>query len=546
MAHRLLILFTAPLLAQEFHNPVVIPNSARTDRGTLEFRTANDQRGAKLRAAATMAGDYTMDLPDALGATGDCIKLIATSVLGFGSCGSGGGWTLTTDELSPVDTSATLRVNRSTNGQGLGSFAKPWSGVWSTTFQAPNAAGTDAKMTLNSTSLTGADTSGNTKVSIVFNSGSISTRGTITSTGVAGADHDAWYVLKNAALGGSNWRWALSHRADGRQLWFYAYDGTNFSIPLKMNPSGNSVCVNCPGDATAGYSLDVGGSIITDGVRGKSPSGYLNAPYVEVRDPSTGFHWGHQARVDVTGERSMTVRGPNGETVWKLWTMQSGGNRIAAYLYGDLETVGDVLPDADAGASSGRKLGGGSRRWYEAHARYAFIENLAPKSGNTDINFTGHLMPIGTRDIGASAARVANLYVTNLDVSGACTGCGGGSSKWTTSGATMFPTTATSFLEIIPSTGVQQSIGSQVKPWLSMHALAHYVPNASGSALRASLSASGLILYDSVGTEKFYLGSADGGMEVHGTLRLMNLGGGGNAQACINATGQIYRGTPGC
>lgn len=568
MAHRYLILFfAAPLLAQEFHNPVVIPNSGRTDRGTLEFRTANDQRGVKLRSASSMAGDYTMDLPDALGASGDCLKLIATSVLGFGACGSGGGWTLTGDELSPVDTTSTLRLIRATNGQGIGSWAKPWSGMFSTTFQAPNASGTDAKMTLNGSSLTGADTAGNTTISMLFNSGFVSISGTFRGNGIVGQDTDVLHVLKNATLGSNNWRWALSHRADGRQLWFYGYDGTNFSIPLKMNPTGNSVCVNCPGDATAGYSLDVGGQALVTGLRASGAGGYVNAAQIEHRDNSTGLHFGWNANISTIvgipgAARYVTLQDASSNPIIRMYSHVNGPASPRVQVHGDL------VPDIDTSSSTPRLLGLSNRRWREGHMGKVVTSELLPPTGGAGIVWNGHLLPNGTVDIGAPAGRTATIYTTNLDVSGTCTGCGGGSGNWTLSGSALYPTSNTSTLEVLPNptaSPASQKLGSRSAPWANVVSKAIEVPNVSGTSYRVNIS-SDIILANASGVDTTYVHSSSGNVQniggyfTYNTLSDFNpvvsltntvfkhtaYAGSGNASLCVDATGQMYRGTPGC
>lgn len=564
MAHRYLtIIIAAPLLAQEFHQPVVIPNSARTDRGTLEFRTANDARGVKIRSASTMAGDYTIDLPDALGGTGDCLKLIATSVLGFGACGSGGGWTLSSDELSPVDTSATLRLIRATNGQGIGSWAKPWSGVFSTTFQAPNAAGTDAKVTLNGTSLTGSDASGNTKVSILFNSGTITTYGTIVGSGVVGQDTDVLQVLKNAPLGSANWRWSISHRADGRQLWFYGYDGTNFTIPLKLNPTGNSVCVNCPGDVTPGYSLDVGGQALVTGLKAAGAGGYVNAAQIEHRDNSTGLHFGWNANIALIAgipgsARYVTLQDASSNPIIRMYSHVTGPAEPRVQIYGELS------PEADGT----RKLGRSGIRWSEGHIQYLYVDNIEPRPGSAgQINWGADLFPsIATMRIGHSGNRVSQVWVTDLNVSGTCTGCGGG---WTLSGSTLYPTSNTSTLEVLPNptaSPASQALGSGTAPWSFVSTKSLTVPHTSGAFYRVNLATGGVTLANTSGIDTTYINSSPGNMLNIGGYFTYNAlsdfnpvvslttsvfkhtayAGAGNASLCVDSTGQMYRGTPGC
>jgi hypothetical protein len=513
-----------------------------------------------------MAADLTLDLPAAAGTTGDCLKLTGSNVLGFGGCGTSGGWALSGTELSPVDTQVDLRLVRSAAGQGIGSFAKPWSGVWSTSFQVPDAAATGAKVNLTGSALTGLNSSGTTKVQISFNAGTVTVwDGYIENKGVLGTNTDAYAISKDASLGSNNVRWTMSQRSDGRQLWFYGYDGTNFWTTLKLNPTGNSVCISCTGDAAAGYSLDVNGQIISTGLKANGNTGYVNAPYLEVRDPSTNFHWGMQSRVDITGERSMTIRGPDGEDVLKLWTMQVGSTRLAAYLYGDLEIVGDILPDVDAGFSSGRALGSQTRRWYESHMRALYVNNLGPRVGFTDINLLGSLYPIGSAiNIGNSGARVNSIYVTNLDVS-SCTGCTGGSSAWTQSGLSIYPTSTTPGTEVGPRPGVTQSLASISIPWNGVFSTSYSAVNTG--VLRGSLVAGGVTLFNASGIQKANISSSTGDIESDGggvyvytsstaplpsfsvntaIIQHTGLSGAGNASVCVDTNGQFYRGTPGC
>lgn len=539
MAHRHLILFAAPLLAQEFHNPVVIPNSARTDRGTLEFRTANDQRGVKLRSASSMAGDYTMDLPDALGASGDCLKLIATSVLGFGACGFGGGWTLTADELSPVDTSATLRLIRSTAGQGIGSFAKPWSGVWSSTFQAPNAAGTDAKMTLNSSSLTGADTAGNTTISMLFNSGFVSISGTFRGNGIVGQDTDVLHVLKNAALSSSNWRWAISHRADGRQLWFYGYDGSNFSIPLKLNPTGNSVCVNCSGDATPGFSLDVGGQILTTGIRADGNSGYVNAAQIEIRssNPVSGnsLHFGFRGDIaNIPGERHVTLQDEQSNPLMR-WASYIAPN----FATPTITAFAHLNPSTD----NARDLGSASNYWRVIRGITVRAHDLYPTDSTADIGIGGPLLPLNAaHNLGSATLRWGTAFVTNVNISGTCTGCPAG--NWITTASTIYPSSTSSALEVIanPSSG-GQVLGTLAAPWTGATANQFSTPNPSGTAARTSISSATLSMKTSGGTETVNINSSSGNMVLQGNIQLPIMGGSGSVHACFDAAGNFYRGT---
>lgn len=544
MAHRLLILISTQLLAQNIHDLIIIPNPGHTTRGTVEFRSQDDLLGAKLRAGSSMVSDFTLDLPSTLGSVGDCMKLTGSTALGFGACAATSGWTLSGTELYPVDTQTGLHVVRSVAGQSIGALDKAWSGVFSTSFQVPQANGLNAKASITSTALNGFDSSVNLKASISFNSGLFSSyNGGYEMFGVSGTDTDAVLVSKDAALSGSNWSWRMSHRSDGKQLWFYGYNGSSFFIPLKLDPTTASVCINCSGSATPTYSLDVNGLVQSTGFRAASNSGFVNAPYVEVRDPATNFHWGMQARVDVTGERSLTIRNESGGDVVKFWSMQVGAVTSAMYLYGRFEGQ-DILPDADATFFGGRLLGSTSQRWYQAHVANLWTSNLVPANGTTDINFTGHLIPIGTRNIGTTGARVSNLYVSNLDVT-SCTGCGG-TASWTDTGTQIYPTSAVAGYEVTPRPSVNQYLGSATNRWQGIYGLAHYVPHTTGAFMRAIMSASGLQLYDAAGNLKFLATASSGDVEVYGTLSLMGLTGGGNAQLCINASGDVYRGTPGC
>lgn len=545
--------------AQIYKDIVVLPG------GSLTWRNSGDMTGFTLTVPGGLASDLSYSLPATAGSTGDCLKITGTGALGFGACGASSGWSLTGTELSPVETDADLRLIRATNGQGIGSWAKPWSGVFSTSFQAPNAAGTDAKVTLNGTSLSGADTGGTTKVTITFNSGSIATSGTITSTGAAGADYDAWYALKSGSLGSSNWRWALSHRADGKQLWFYAYDGTNFSIPLKMNPSGNSVCVNCTGDATAGYSLDVGGQALVTGLRAGGAGGYVNAAQIEHRDNASGLHFGWNANIaNIVGipgaARYVTLQDASSNPIIRMYSHVVGPAEPRVQVYGDLR----------ADADSTRKLGMSGTRWSEGHVQSLYVDNIEPRPGSAgQINWGADLFPsIGTMRIGHSGNRVNEVWVTNLNVSGSCTGCGSGG--WTTSGSSIYPSSNTATLEVLqnPTASPQsQALGSATAPWSFVATKSLSVPHTSGGGFyRVNLTTGGITLANTSGVDTTYLFSVAGSMQNIGGYFVYNAlsdfapvvsltktvlkhtayAGSGNASLCVDSTGQMYRGTPGC
>lgn len=556
VAYGLACILAATAHAQIYKDIIVLPS------GSLTWRTSDDAQGFTL-TAPSMAASLTYSLPGAGGSTGDCLKITGTNALGFGACGSSSGWSLTGDELSPVETSATLDIVRTTDGQAIGSLPKPWNGVRSKTFQIPFADGLSARVNMTSTALTGYDAAGTQKLSLSFLSGVIDTKNTVIVRGAVGADTDTLQVLKDASLGSSNWRWSLSHRADGRQFWIYGYDGTNFTIPLKLNPTGNSVCVNCSGDATAGYSLDVGGQVLSTGYRASGAGGYVNAPQVEVRDNATGLHFGFNAAIALIAgipgsARYVTIQDASSNPIMRWYSHVVGTAEPRVQVYGDLRPDQDTL----------RKLGAAGARWSEGHINALYVDQVLPRSGTTRIDLGADLYPTATLKIGHSLSRVNEVWVTNLNVSGTCTGCGGGSSKWTESGSTLYPNTTTLDYEVRPNPANRQLLGGFTAPWGGVYTRGVSITNTGNTFLRVNMSQGGIDFTNSSGQQSivvdggfasidvqgssaaYRLASTSGGSTVFSAttsaIKHTALAGSGNASACIDSTGQIYRGSPGC
>lgn len=422
MAHRLLILIAAPLLAQEYHGLTIIPNAARTTRGTVEFRNQDDSFGVKLRSGLSLTESLTFDLPVAPGNVGEVLKLTAPGVLGFGPGGTGGGWSLTGSNLAPDDASDTLRVVPSHASQWLGSLSTPWNTAVSRSFEAQ---------------------------------------------ATAGAEGQALRISNAGPLSNDNWLWVFSRRPDNRQFWIYGYNGSSFSIPLKMDPTTSSVCVACSGSATPTYSLDVNGQIITTGLRASGAGGYVNASQIETRDNTSGLHFGWNANIsNIVGipgaARYVTLQDASSNPLLRVYSHITGPAEPRTQVYGDL------APDVDSSISPSRKLGLPARRWRETHTDYLYLNNIEATAGATQVFLNTNIMPANPAvQFGLSGNRINSMFVNNLDVN-TCTGCGGG--YWTLSGSALYPSSGFIGLEVTPKPGVLQNLGSLTQPWQSVYA----------------------------------------------------------------------------
>lgn len=165
----------------------------------------------------------------------------------------------------------------------------------------------------------------------------------------------------------------------------------------------------------------------------------LNTKVTEWRDMNgSGLKW--DARAEITtvspGARTWYLRDNAGVRVLELQRSAGGVTTDLALLDMNLEPL----------TSSARRLGSATRSWLSVEADSVYTGNLRPPSiGAGTITFTGNLLPSGTRAIGASGQRVDTIWAVNLNLSGTCTGCPGGSSDWTRNSGSGYlaPTVAT-------------------------------------------------------------------------------------------------------
>jgi hypothetical protein len=129
--------------------------------GKMVLSNATNNNTVTIQSGTTSTG-YTVTLPTALGANGDCLKdTTGTGVLGFGACGTGGGGGGGTLQNS-YDNSGTAspQITLSTTNGGI-KIRDAVGGVSGNLLQLQNAAGTATYFGLAATGLTLQDASGN-------------------------------------------------------------------------------------------------------------------------------------------------------------------------------------------------------------------------------------------------------------------------------------------------------------------------------------------------------------------------------------------------
>lgn len=130
---------------------------ASTTNGSMVLKNSANANTATIQSGATSTS-YTLTLPTALGASGDCLKdTTGTGVLGFGACATGGGSTL--QQAYDLSTGPELTLDSTRGGLTVRDNATPITG---NLLEVQNNAGNATFLGLTTSAMTLQDASANT------------------------------------------------------------------------------------------------------------------------------------------------------------------------------------------------------------------------------------------------------------------------------------------------------------------------------------------------------------------------------------------------